>query len=173
MREEKSYSNVPAVIPPEARRVNAAPIQYSAPPTYFGDAEPDTPTVPLSHYLWIIKRYRWRILAFVTTCVLATFVISKRLTPIYESTSTVDVDRQAPQGVMGQDAIRNTPNDADQFLATQVKLIQSDAVLRPVAEKYKLLEKENQLPDDKKKSINVEDAPILLRKLKVTRPPNT
>src|SRR5437763_15237695 len=109
MREE-NHSYVPAVIAPESRRANVAPLPYSTPPTYFADGEPETPTVPLSHYLWIIKPYRWRILAFVTTCVLATFIISKRLTPIFESTSTVDVDRQAPQGVMGQDAVRNTPN---------------------------------------------------------------
>ena len=74
---------------------------------------------------------------------------------------------------MGQDSQRNTPNDADQFLATQVKLIQSDAVLRPVAEKYKLLDQEKQLPADRTKSANVEEAPILLKKLKITRPPNT
>src|SRR5947209_6556415 len=172
MRDEHQNPSLPAVIPQDARRV-AAPVPYAVPPAYFADSEPDTPTVPLSHYLWIIKRYRWRILAFVTTCVLATFIISKRLTPIYESTATVDVDRQMPQGVMGVDAARNTPNDADQFLATQVKLIQSDAVLRPVAEKYKLLEEERQLPADKTKSNTVEDAPILLKKLKVTRPPNT
>lgn len=150
-----------------------SPIPYGAPQMYFPEAEPDTPTIPLSHYLWIIKRYRWRILAFIATCVLATFIISKRLTPIYESTATVEVDRQIPQGVMGADALRSTPNDADQFLATQVKLIQSDAVLRPVAEKYKLLEEEKQLPADKAKSTSVEDAPTFLKKLKVTRPPNT
>ncbi|MDQ2947635.1 MAG: GumC family protein, partial [Acidobacteriota bacterium] len=172
MREDKLNSSVPAVIPQDSRRLtNASP--YAVPQPYFQDSEPDTPTVPLSHYLWIIKRYRWRILAFIATCVVATFIISKRLTPIYESTATIDVDRQAPQGVMGQDSQRNTPNDADQFLATQVKLIQSDAVLRPVAEKYKLLEQEKQLPADRTKSANVEEAPILLKKLKITRPPNT
>lgn len=172
MREDKLNSSVPAVILPDGRRV-ASPVPYSVPQPYFQESEPDTPTVPLSHYLWILKRYRWRILAFIATCVVATFIISKRLTPIYESTATVDVDRQAPQGVMGQDSQRNAPNDADQFLATQVKLLQSDAVLRPVAEKYKLLEQEKQLPEDRTKSATVEEAPILLKKLKISRPPNT
>jgi succinoglycan biosynthesis transport protein ExoP len=66
------------------------------------------------------------------------------------------------------------PNDADQFLATQVRLIQSDAVLRPVAEQYKLLDMEGQLgrlsPDKVQKA---SQAPITLKRLKVTRPPNT
>ena len=43
-----------------------------------------------------------------------------------------------PQGVVGQEAIRSTLNDSDQFLATQIKMIQSDSVLRPVVEKYNL-----------------------------------
>jgi hypothetical protein len=63
--------------------------------------------------------------------VLATLVVSLRLTPIYESTTTIDIDRQMPTGVLGQEALQNATNDADQFLATQVKLIQSDSVLRP------------------------------------------
>jgi len=37
-------------------------------------------------------------------------------------------------------------NDSDQFLATQIKLIQSDAVLRPVAQQYKLLNLDAESP---------------------------
>ena len=77
-------------------------------------------------------------------CVVATLIVSARLTPIYESTVTVDIDRQMPSAVIGQDATRAPANDADQFLATQVKLIQSDSVLRPVAEQYHLLDIEKQ-----------------------------
>jgi capsular exopolysaccharide synthesis family protein len=62
-------------------------------------------------------------------------------------------------------------NDADQFLATQIKLIQSDSVLRPVADQYHLLDVEKQSKE--KTSQAQQDAPILLNKLKVTRPPNT
>ena len=62
-------------------------------------------------------------------------------------------------------------NDADQFLATQVKLIQSDSVLRPIADQYHLLDVEKQFAE--KPTAAQEDAPILLKKLKVTRPPNT
>ena len=57
-----------------------------------------------------------RILAFVATCVIATFIVSKRLTPIYESIATIDVDRQAPQGVMGQDALRKLHPIEKEFL---------------------------------------------------------
>ena len=150
--------------------------RYQAFPQQQLDVEGESPRVPLSHYLWILRRHQWKIIAFVAACVLITAVVSARLQPIYESTAIVDVDRQAPSEVVGQESTSpaNTPNDADQFLATQIKLIQSDGVLRPVAEQFHLLEREGQL-----KRLNTEkaqataQAPVTLNRLKVTRPPNT
>lgn len=134
------------------------------------------PAVPLTHYLWILRRNIWKITAFVAACVLVAGVVSARLKPIYESTATVDIDRQAPSEVVGQDSTRvSAPNDADQFLATQVKLIQSDAVLRPVAEQFHLLDLERQMREklDPGKAQEIAKAPVILKRLKVTRPPNT
>ena len=106
--------------------------------------------------------------------VLATLIVSLRLTPIYESTATVDIDRQMPTGVLGQEAMQNATNDADQFLATQVKLIQSDSVLRPVVDKYQLRDVEKDaLEEAIDKSPTSLEAPVILKHLKVTRPPNT
>ncbi|MBN8733094.1 MAG: polysaccharide biosynthesis tyrosine autokinase [Acidobacteria bacterium] len=139
------------------------------------DADPDGSSMPLSHYLWVFKRHRWKMLAFVLICTIATLAISLRITPIYESTATIDVDRQTPQGVIGQEAVRSTLNDSDQFLATQVRLLQADSVLRPVAMKYGLLQQES-TADDRTAAESRQragDAPVLLRNLKVTRPPST
>jgi capsular exopolysaccharide synthesis family protein len=153
-------------------RARPPPNQALQPTSYGYDAEPpDQSGVPLSHYLWILKRHRWKILGFVLGCTAATVIVSSRITPVYESTATVDIDRQMPSAAVGQDATRMPSNDADQFLATQVKLIQSDSVLRPVAEQYHLLEVEKQTSE--KLSQAQQDAPVLLKKLKVTRPPNT
>jgi succinoglycan biosynthesis transport protein ExoP len=162
------------VIPP-GQSNNLPAVAYYPPIPPQLEFEPETPAVPLSHYLWILRRHRWKIAAFVATCVLVTAVVSARLQPIYESTATVDVDRQAPSEVVGEDSTRATaPNDADQFLATQVKLIQSDAVLRPVAEQFHLLDSEQQLkgmsPEEAQERAR---APVALKRLKVTRPPNT
>src|ERR1039457_6589617 len=71
-----------------------APTYYLPPPHQEFEAE--APSVPLSHYLWILRRHFWRILVFVVTCVAATFVISSRLAPIYEASAVFDIDRQAP-----------------------------------------------------------------------------
>ncbi|MBK7927046.1 MAG: polysaccharide biosynthesis tyrosine autokinase [Bryobacterales bacterium] len=139
------------------------------------DADPDGSSMPLSHYLWVFKRHRWKMLAFVLICSIATLAISLRITPIYESTATIDVDRQTPQGVIGQEAVRSTLNDSDQFLATQVRLLQADSVLRPVAMKYGLLQQESTAGDHTAAEARQRagEAPVLLRNLKVTRPPST
>jgi len=56
----------------------------------------------------------------------------------------------------------------------RLPVIQADSVLRPVAEKYKLRELENDDWDTRKiKDADAEDTPVILKKLKVTRPPNT
>lgn len=130
-------------------------------------------SISLSEYLWIVKRHRWKILTFVIGCVAATLVVSSRITPVYESTATIDIDRRMPTGVLGEEAMQSGANDADQFLATQVKLVQSDSVLRPVADRFKLLENgDASIPEDVKPA-DAAEAPIQLKKLKVTRPANT
>ncbi|MCC7176734.1 MAG: polysaccharide biosynthesis tyrosine autokinase [Bryobacterales bacterium] len=166
MAEQKLERNLPAVMEQYAA---AAPYMMHAPM----EAEPEEATIPLSHYLWILKRHRWKILSFVAASVLAAVVISNRLTPVYESTATIDIDRQTPTGVIGQEAVRSTTNDADQFLATQIKLIQSDSVLRPVVEKFNLRQIPGELEVPPAGSGHAEDAPVVLKKLKVSRPPNT
>jgi capsular exopolysaccharide synthesis family protein len=165
MRKQSLDRNLPAIAEP------LPPSPYFAPPT--AEPEPEAAPVPLSHYLWILKRHRWKILAFVFTSVVVTLVVSARLTPVFESTATVDVDRQTPTGVIGQEALRSTTNDSDQFLATQIKLIQSDSVLRPVADKYRLRELEGEDALLAEKLPISPEAPVILKKLRVTRPPNT
>jgi succinoglycan biosynthesis transport protein ExoP len=143
--------------------------------TYATPAEVDAePTAPLSHYLWILRRRRWKILSFIAACVLATVIVSSRLVPIYEATATIDIDRQSPPGIIGEEARRSALNDADQFLATQVKLLQSDSVLRPVVQKFGLLRHEGRIKGaDQARTAAIENAPMVLKKLKVARPPNT
>jgi len=165
MAEQKLDRNLPAV---------SETYSVSIPqPVVFPEPVQEEPALPLSHYLWILKRHRWRILAFVAASVAATIIVSSRLTPVYESTATVDIDRQTPTGVIGQEALRTVSNDADQFLATQVKLIQSDSVLRPVVEKFGLRDRPGELAGAEPGKPYSPDAPMVLKRLKVSRPPNT
>jgi capsular exopolysaccharide synthesis family protein len=130
--------------------------------------------LPLSHYLWILKRNKWKISGFVALCMLITWIVCSRITPVYESTARIDVDRRAPSGIIGADAAQiNAPSDADQFLTTQIELIQSDGVLRPVEEQFHLLKHEKQLDTDADVAKRLPNAPIKLKQLKVVRPPNS
>jgi succinoglycan biosynthesis transport protein ExoP len=147
---------------------------YTPPPPQ--DVDPDSPKVPLTHYLWILRRHRWKILAFVATCVLATAIVSLRMKPIYESTATVDIDFEAPADVVGDNNNHTTSDleDPETFIATQVKLIQSDAVLRPVAEEFHLLGQED--PNNKISAEKLQQsasAPVSLGNLRVARPSGT
>jgi len=166
---KKLESNLPA-----AQETIRETVRMGAPPIFEADYEPQAAHVPLTHYLWILRRHGWKIGAFVAGTVLATLAVSLRLTPIYESTATIDIDRQMPTGVLGQEAMQNATNDADQFLATQVKLIQSDSVVRPVVDRFRLREVEKDaLEEAVDRSSTSLEAPVILKNLKVSRPPNT
>ncbi len=133
---------------------------------YYGSQEAETSDsqTPLSHYLWIIRRRKWPLLIFVVFAVAATIVVSSRLTPYYESTATLDVDRMVPTAVIGQEssARASSNTDSELFLSTQVKLIQSDSVLRPVALKLKI-----PIPASRR------EAPVTLPYLTIARPTRT
>jgi succinoglycan biosynthesis transport protein ExoP len=168
-------SRLPNRTPLDQSLIWTTPPNYAAVP-FDERLEPEAPRVPLSHYLWILRRHLWKITGFVAACLLATFIISSRLKPIYESTATVDVDFQAPSEIVG--AGSNQPAslnyDEGEFLATQIKLIQSDSVLRPVIEQFHLLDPDGRAghvtPAKEQLLVN---APVNLPPLSVTRPPNT
>jgi succinoglycan biosynthesis transport protein ExoP len=110
-----------------------------------------------------------RLLLFVRIAVSSTIMVSKRLTPFYASTVTPDVDRAAPEAVIGPDASANRAanNVSELFLQTQIQLIQSDAVVRPVVQKFRLFPKASE-------AIRASsEAPVALTMLSVTRPPRT
>jgi capsular exopolysaccharide synthesis family protein len=144
---------------------------HYAPSLQVPEEEPEDTRVPLSQYLWILKRYRWRILGFCAVVVATTLAVSYRLTPVYEATATIDIDRQTPSDVVGQDSVRSAVNDSDQFLSTQMKLVESDSVLRPVDQRLGLRRLEGTAAAGG--GLEGEAAPVKLKRLRVTRPPNT
>ena len=156
-------AKLPEILPASPSSIPTQ-MAYYAPMAPQQEIEAEAPAVPLTHYLWILRRHFWKILAFVATCVLVTAIVTARLQPIYESVATVDVDFSAPSGVVGQDSTNAYIDDPSTFLATQIKLIESDAVLRPVAEQFHLLNPKRQ------ESVT---APVSLGALHVTQPSGT
>jgi Mrp family chromosome partitioning ATPase/uncharacterized protein involved in exopolysaccharide biosynthesis len=123
---------------------------------YSGETGIDMPieaaATRISHYIWILKRYRWRFVGFMAAMVAAAWIVSAFvMRPVWESTVTLTI-----QG-------------ADQVV-TQARLIQSDAVLRPVVNQYDLLNAEEKLTGWETRD---PEAPLTLKKLKITNPPFT
>jgi succinoglycan biosynthesis transport protein ExoP len=145
-----------------------APLSYS-------EYEPAQPTITASHYISVILRQKWKIIGFVAACVLATYVYFSRATPIFEATATIDVDQRSPAGVIGQQASPGYDMwDSDQFLATQMELIQSDAVLRPIAKRFNLYQREAELDHiPPEKAPELTNSPVYLGQLRVSRPLDT
>ena len=137
---------------------------------FASDPEAEPPSIPLSHYFWVIKRHRWKILGFVLISVICTYIVSKRLTPIFESTATIYIDNRMPTTVVGQSANTSAGGGAD--IATQIKIIQSDSVVRPVVEQYQLRDIPVQ-STGAVRSISIRRTPVSLTNLKVTNPPGT
>jgi capsular exopolysaccharide synthesis family protein len=133
-------------------------------------AEPEPFSLQLNHYLRVIWVKRWWILALMVLVGGATLVISKRIKPIYESTAAIQIDRRGPTGVIGQEATQSSQGDAEQFIATQVRLIQSASVLRPVAQEFGLLNSDP--PVNNSSTPNVKGA-VTLPGLKVIQVPGT
>jgi capsular exopolysaccharide synthesis family protein len=174
MPDNQSFRGLPAPIDGTYGRNLPVPLDLYRAPGYGIEMEPEEATVPLSHYLWILRRQWWKILAFVVLCVAATAIISKRITPVYESTATLEIDRQIPPAIIGQEAMMVDSNsDADQFMATQLKLIQSDSVLRPVADQYRLRQIDAASGHVPTNPAAAAEAPVALANLRVIRPPNT
>jgi len=177
MSENNFAAMLPAPVEETQGRNLPVPLDGYRTPNFNSNFGPESdtpvPAVPLSHYLWLLRRHWWKILAFVALSVTAAVIVSSRLIPIYESTAIIDIDRQMPSAIIGQEATRTMSNDSDQFLSTQVKLIQSDAVLRPVVQKFKLQDNETESADSQLPKAAADEAPVLLKDLKVARPANT
>jgi len=148
---------------------NSETLAYYAPVMQQPEGEPELPSVPLSRYLWILRRYLWKIIALVAACVLITAVVSSRLQRIYESTATIEIEELNPPAVVGQQPVQSNETDPETFLATQIRLIQSDSVLRPVAEQFRLLGADSRSGSDSQSTQRMSAAPVSLGGLRVTR----
>ncbi len=152
-----------------------AAYQQQAIPRFAAPEPASESSLPIAHYLYVFKRYRWHMLTFVAICTIATFIVSSRMRPIFESTATIDVDRETPSGVVGDESHNGSPNfDVEQYMATQIRIIESDSVLRPVARKFDLIQHEHSTGLTRRTDkVPEPKGPIGLSRLSVSRPVNT
>jgi len=151
----------------------AVPVQIPVPvapaPT---DMSPIDGSASLSQFIKIVRRQRWKLMAFVAVATLAVVGVQLIVPKVYEATALVKVERHTAGGVVGQEASQvSSVDDMDQVIATEIELAQSDPVLRPVVERYKLLPVKSK--NSRSASQQNGAAPIRLDALKVTRSPSS
>src|SRR4051794_22720790 len=150
------------------------PVASFSPISTFTDEE--TANTSINSFFNLLGRWKWKILAFVFLSVLATACAVLRMRPLYEATAKIEIDHPGGSGVVGPGAgTNNNPvNDMDQIVTTNLEAITAGAVLRPVVERYHLLEEEGQLKGKTEKQINdLRRGAVTLARLQVKRPPNS
>ncbi|HEY0758378.1 MAG TPA: polysaccharide biosynthesis tyrosine autokinase [Acidisarcina sp.] len=144
-------------------------LQY--PPAPSSHDEPEQ-VLSFAQYYWLLRTHWWKIALAVTVCTTLALFLSFRLTPIYESTARVAIDLKTPSSVIGEASVNgSTGSDADQVFNTELQLIQSDTVLRPVAEQFHLLD--GMGTKKVQEEAETSDAPVSLANLTVTHPVNS
>src|SRR4051812_16966823 len=136
----------------------------------------ETANTSVNSFFALLARRKWRILAFVFLSVAATAGLVLRMRPLYEATAKIEIDHPGGGGVVGPEAAANgnPVNDMDQIVTTNLEAITAGAVLRPVVNRYGLLEEEGQLKGKTEKQINdLRRGAIKLKQLQIKRPANS
>ena len=125
-------------MPPAPRFPGGAGVFYGPAASPVLDFEGEEAGLPLRHYWWVLRNQWWKILLFATIVTGLTAVVTLRMTPIYEATATLYIDRSEARAVIGQEAnaAGAALGDTEGFIRSQIELVQSDAVLRPVVEQF-------------------------------------
>src|SRR6185503_3211205 len=98
------------------------PAQDLTAPLLINPEEPTEVQLPLSHYLWLVRTHWVKMAAFVAFAVIATAMVTARLTPLYESKASLYLDRNAAKNIVGQDSQSGTANkgDNDAYIVSQM-----------------------------------------------------
>ena len=132
---------------------------------------------PLTFYTRILNQH-WLMITLCSLALTSLVVLACLLAPpINVGSAMIAIDRQVAPETIGADRLLSTGDD--QFMATQQSLLHADTILRPVAERYNLLEREHQLRRywfwrfSERKERAIRNAPVTLKHLKIERNPNT
>ncbi len=133
--------------------------------------------------LKILYKHRWKLVHFIGAAMLLAVVLQFAFPRLYSATAVLRLDRHSAAGAVGQEASQiSSINDMDEIITTDMDLAQSDPVLRPVAEKFHLMDyqkppglldrllgaKPDPEPIQKAKA-----APVTLKGLNLSRPAGT
>ena len=82
-------------------------------PLLLGSDDANDIQLPLSHYVWLVKTHWIKMVAFIAFAVIATAMVTARLTPLYEAKASLYLDRNAAKNLVGQDSQSGSANKGD------------------------------------------------------------
>ena len=128
----------------------------------------------------IIYKHRWKLVHFVTIAMLLTLVLQYAFPRLYSATAVLRIDRHSAAGALGPETAQiSSINDMDETIETDMEMGESDPVLRPVVEKYHLIDytRSGNLfarwfggKPDQAAVQRAKEAPIVLKGLALSRP---
>jgi polysaccharide biosynthesis transport protein len=134
-----------------------APVPMPRPPI---DVESERDEMPVLDYWRVLVVRRWTIFAVLATAIVITFIYTFKQTPIYQASTTLQIERENPNILSFKDVIE-VDNTADDTLQTQYKILESRALARKVIEELRLDRVEEFAPKPKKSGLISSYLPLL------------
>lgn len=96
----------------------------------------------LRDYLDIILRHKWVVLTFVSGVFILTLILTLSMKPVFRATGRVELSMQTPKVTKFEDLSSGSMNSQlREHILTNVKLLQSQSLVRRIIEKLRLEEK--------------------------------
>ncbi|MGA8027358.1 MAG: polysaccharide biosynthesis tyrosine autokinase [Bryobacteraceae bacterium] len=181
MVDRSSESRLPAIESSTKNASSGLPLYPQGP--YAAPLLPADTKALFGQFLKILGKQRWKLTLFMAMAIALALVLQFASPRLYSASVLLQLDRHSAPGAVGQEASQvSTINDMDVIIDTDMEVAQSDPVIRPVADKYHLVD--NQMPSsiwarwfginaDAEAIRRAKTAPIKLTGLRVTRPANT
>lgn len=151
--------------------------EYPEESRYYPVAAPaESFSVPMNHYVWVLRRRLWRILGFVFAVVTAVMVYSMQLPRQYESVATLEIENQATAFEVGDAGGRYDGRSFETVMTTQLELLNSTGIAQQVIRDLRLDQNPDFNPALRRKmpaeAVAVE-MPLVLPGLSFRRRPST
>src|SRR5580698_6785253 len=123
-KERNELFGQQALNPPGAL-MQTQPADFAS-PLVLAAEEAGEAQLPLSHYVWLVRTHWIKMVAFIAFAVIATAMVTARLTPQYEAKASLYLDRNAAKNLVGQDSQSGSANkgDSDSYIASQIQIVQ-------------------------------------------------
>lgn len=98
---------------------------------------PDADSIHLLDYWHVLVARRWTVIAILVTVVTVTLIYTLKQTPIYQASTTLQIDRENPNILAFKD-VYEVESGFDDTLQTQYKVLASRSLARRVIEELRL-----------------------------------